>query len=56
MVLFVSHYLEEADANADRLVLIARGEIVADGPATEITAGKPVLRCSGRRVGGRRGR
>jgi ABC-2 type transport system ATP-binding protein len=37
-ILFSTHYLEEADANADRIVLMARGEIVADGPATEIKA------------------
>jgi ABC-2 type transport system ATP-binding protein len=37
-VLFATHYLEEADANADRIILMARGEIVADGPATEIKA------------------
>jgi ABC-2 type transport system ATP-binding protein len=37
-VVFATHYLEEADAYADRIVLIARGEIVADGPATEIKA------------------
>ena len=37
-VVFASHYLEEADAYADRIVLIARGQIVADGPATEIKA------------------
>jgi ABC-2 type transport system ATP-binding protein len=37
-VLFATHYLEEADANADRIVLIARGEIVADGPGSEIKA------------------
>jgi ABC-2 type transport system ATP-binding protein len=37
-VLFATHYLEEADANADRAVLIAHGEIVADGPTTEIKA------------------
>jgi ABC-2 type transport system ATP-binding protein len=35
-VLFATHYLEEADAFADRIVLMARGRIVADGPATEI--------------------
>jgi hypothetical protein len=33
-----THYLEEADANADRIVLIAGGQIVADGPPTEIKA------------------
>jgi ABC-2 type transport system ATP-binding protein len=37
-VVFATHYLEEADAYADRIVLIAQGEIVADGPATEIKA------------------
>jgi len=42
-VIFATHYLEEADAYADRIVLMARGRIVADGPATQIKA----------RVGGR---
>jgi len=37
-VLFATHYLEEADANADRIILMARGEVVADGAATEIKA------------------
>jgi ABC-2 type transport system ATP-binding protein len=37
-VIFATHYLEEADAYADRIVLMARGRIVADGPATEIKA------------------
>jgi ABC-2 type transport system ATP-binding protein len=37
-VIFATHYLEEADAYADRIVVIARGQIVADGPATEIKA------------------
>jgi ABC-2 type transport system ATP-binding protein len=37
-VLFATHYLEEADEFADRIVLIAKGRIVADGPATEIKA------------------
>ena len=35
-VLFATHYLEEADANADRIVLMAHGRVVADGPPTEI--------------------
>jgi ABC-2 type transport system ATP-binding protein len=35
-VLFATHYLEEADQNADRVVLMARGRIVADGSTTEI--------------------
>ncbi len=37
-VVFATHYLEEADAYADRIVLIAAGRVVADGPATEIKA------------------
>jgi ABC-2 type transport system ATP-binding protein len=37
-VLFATHYLEEADAYADRAVLMARGAVVADGPTTEIKA------------------
>jgi ABC-2 type transport system ATP-binding protein len=37
-VVFATHYLEEADAYADRIVLMARGRIVADGPSTEIKA------------------
>ncbi len=37
-VLFATHYLEEADAYADRIVLMARGSIVADGAPTEIKA------------------
>jgi ABC-2 type transport system ATP-binding protein len=37
-VLFATHYLEEADAYADRVVLMAGGGIVADGPPTQIKA------------------
>jgi ABC-2 type transport system ATP-binding protein len=37
-VLFATHYLEEADAYADRAVLMARGKVVVDGPTTEIKA------------------
>lgn len=37
-ILFATHYLEEADAYADRIVLVTSGRIVADGPATEIKA------------------
>jgi ABC-2 type transport system ATP-binding protein len=37
-VLFATHYLEEADQYADRIVLMAHGRIVADGPANEIKA------------------
>jgi ABC-2 type transport system ATP-binding protein len=35
---FATHYLEEADAYADRIVLVRRGKIVADGTAAEIKA------------------
>ena len=31
-IVFATHYLEEADAYADRAVLMAHGAIVADGP------------------------
>jgi ABC-2 type transport system ATP-binding protein len=37
-VLFATHYLEEADAYADRIVLLRHGRIVADGTAAEIKA------------------
>jgi ABC-2 type transport system ATP-binding protein len=37
-VLFATHYLEEADAYADRIVLLRHGKIVADGTASEIKA------------------
>jgi len=35
-ILFATHYLEEADAYADRIILVRQGEIVADGTAAEI--------------------
>ena len=35
-VLFATHYLEEADEYADRIVLMSRGRIVADGTTAEI--------------------
>ncbi|GAA2495644.1 ABC transporter ATP-binding protein [Terrabacter carboxydivorans] len=44
-VVFATHYLEEADAFADRIVLIAGGRIVADGTTAQIRA-----RASGRTV------
>jgi ABC-2 type transport system ATP-binding protein len=37
-VLFATHYLEEADLYADRVVLISSGSIVADGTGSEIKA------------------
>jgi ABC-2 type transport system ATP-binding protein len=44
-VLFATHYLEEADAVADRIVVIQHGRVVADGTAAEIKA-----RAGGRQV------
>jgi ABC-2 type transport system ATP-binding protein len=35
-VLFATHYLDEADAYADRIIVLRRGRIVADGTAAEI--------------------
>lgn len=35
-VLFATHYLDEADEYADRIVLMSAGRIVADGSTTEI--------------------
>jgi ABC-2 type transport system ATP-binding protein len=44
-VLFATHYLEEADAYADRIILMRQGKIVADGTAAEVknlSAGRSV--------------
>ncbi|WP_067823523.1 ABC transporter ATP-binding protein [Nocardia inohanensis] len=35
-VLFATHYLDEADAYADRIVLVRAGRVVADGSAAQI--------------------
>jgi ABC-2 type transport system ATP-binding protein len=47
-VLFATHYLEEADAYADRIILMSHGRVVADGPATEIksTVGMRTIRAT----------
>ncbi len=37
-VLFATHYLEEADQYADRIVLVSDGLVVADGSGSEIRA------------------
>jgi ABC-2 type transport system ATP-binding protein len=37
-VLFATHYLEEADAYADRIILLRHGQVVADGTASQIKA------------------
>ncbi|MBB3036345.1 ABC transporter ATP-binding protein [Hoyosella altamirensis] len=47
-IVFATHYLEEADAFANRVVLMSRGRIVADGSTSEIRA-----RATGRTVSAR---
>ena len=37
-VLFATHYLDEADEFADRVILMAHGRVVADGSPTEVKA------------------
>src|SRR6202012_1643358 len=37
-VLFATHYLEEADSYADRIILLRHGVVVADGTSSEIKA------------------
>jgi ABC-2 type transport system ATP-binding protein len=37
-ILFATHYLEEADEYADRIILVRQGLIVADGTAAQIKA------------------
>ena len=37
-VIFATHYLEEADAYADRVVFVRKGRVVADGTAAEVKA------------------
>ncbi len=44
-VVLTTHYLEEADALADRIVVINKGEIIAQGSPTEIKA-----QTAGRRI------
>jgi ABC-2 type transport system ATP-binding protein len=44
-ILFATHYLEEADAYADRIILLRHGRIVADGSPAEVrslSAGRSV--------------
>ncbi len=40
-ILLTTHYLEEADQLADRLVIISRGKVVAAGTPGELKAGVP---------------
>ncbi|HVV24335.1 MAG TPA: ABC transporter ATP-binding protein [Pseudonocardiaceae bacterium] len=45
-VLFTTHYLTEADENADRILVVARGQVVVDGTPAEVkaTAGEQRVR------------
>jgi ABC-2 type transport system ATP-binding protein len=45
-ILFSTHYLEEADAFADRIIVVAKGQVVADGTPRSVKAsiGKRVIR------------
>jgi ABC-2 type transport system ATP-binding protein len=47
-VVFATHYLEEADSFADRIVLVANGRVIADGSTAEIRG-----RALGRQVSAR---
>jgi ABC-2 type transport system ATP-binding protein len=38
-VVFATHHLDEADAVADRVVVVAGGRVIADGTAAQIKAG-----------------
>lgn len=43
-ILFSTHYLEEADAHADRIILLRSGRIIADGAPSEIKAAAGIAR------------
>jgi ABC-2 type transport system ATP-binding protein len=47
-IVLTTHYLEEADALADRIVVIGRGRVIAEGTPREIKS-----RASGRRISAR---
>ncbi|MFK8031446.1 MAG: ABC transporter ATP-binding protein [Gammaproteobacteria bacterium] len=46
-IVLTTHYLEEADTLADRIVVMREGEVVADAPATDIRSllGGSIIRC-----------
>ncbi len=46
-ILLTTHYLEEADALADRIVVLKHGRVIAEGTPAEIKAlsGKRTIRC-----------
>jgi ABC-2 type transport system ATP-binding protein len=41
-VLFATHYLDEADANASRIIVVSQGRVIADGTPASIKAGTSV--------------
>jgi ABC-2 type transport system ATP-binding protein len=45
-ILLTTHYLDEAQALADRVAIIKEGRIVAEGPPAELAPGKPRYRVS----------
>jgi ABC-2 type transport system ATP-binding protein len=45
-VVFATHHLEEADAVADRVVVVAGGRVIADGSAAQLKAGGATRRIS----------
>jgi ABC-2 type transport system ATP-binding protein len=43
-ILFSTHYLEEADAHADRIILLRSGRIIADGSPTQVKSEAGIAR------------
>jgi ABC-2 type transport system ATP-binding protein len=43
-ILFSTHYLEEADAHADRIVLLRSGRIIADGSPSQVKSEAGIAR------------
>ena len=37
-MLFATHYLDEADANASRIIVVSHGRVIADGTPSQIKA------------------
>ena len=50
-LLFATHYLEEADQAADRILVINRGRLLADGTPAEITTTRSASRRNARMAG-----
>jgi ABC-2 type transport system ATP-binding protein len=53
-VLLTTHYLDEAQALADRVAIVKEGRILAEGPPGELGAGAARYRVSWRDAGGER--